>query len=341
MQVFEFHFNPKTTKTKGNSVSLVFCYEPKNINEKKLGILIFLGALHNSLPNDLNFLNELFQEIKNRYYNSSFKSNENTFQECLKGANNFLKEEIKKENIGWLGNLNSVIASFSPQKKTDAASIKGNLNFTLIGNSKILLFRQGQIFDIGKKLDFQEIEPWPLKVFSSFAFGKILENDKILILSNELLKIFSSKNLLNALAKMDSNQISGDFFTDKIKEIFKEKEEISIYSGICLLIIFSKQVFPKKVISFEKEITFLPFLQDSDFAIKIKKIIARVIKLVVNITAKIAKNKKFFFKNLKKNKIFSGKSKFLFEISQKIENLFRKTKIKNKKPKKRLKLKKK
>lgn len=220
MQVFELNFNLKATEDRyfGN-----FRFEPENSHEKSLGNLYILGELENTTLQNAEFLPKLSQKIKRRYYDASFKKPNKALAESLKSGNDFLSEEIKKENVGWLGNFNFA-----------ALAIKGfDLSFTVSGNLKILLLRTGQINDISKDLNATEIEPFPLKVFFNVVSGKLAENDVILAVSKNLFDFFAEKKIIEKIAELD-------FLSEKkIKEIlpltiYKEAEESGI-SGICLI----------------------------------------------------------------------------------------------------------
>ena len=258
MQVFELHFNPKA---KEDLVFESFCYEPENVYEKKLGNLFIIGELSNLLPQNLGFLNKIAQVIKGKYYSLSLRSPEEALRESLKQGNEFLAEEVKKENVSWLGNLNLAVVSVKDL----------GLNFTKIGNLKIFLFRNGQISDIGSQLDYPTttlhpkpdhpkkkssaplpswapFEPYPLKIFSNIVSGKLAQADMIMILTKEVFNFFSSQNLIQKIAKEE--------FLDqkKIKEILKpEEKQLSEISGICFLAQARAEVYPKYTLAFQKE----------------------------------------------------------------------------------------
>ncbi len=244
MQIFELHFNPKL---KEKQVFDSFVYEPQNIYEKKLGTLYIIGELQNVLPQNLNLLNNLAQIIKKKYYALFLKTPERALSETLKGANEFLSEEVKKDNVGWLGNLNFSVLSLKDLK----------LTFTKTGNLKILLIRNGQIIDIGKNLDLQGIDPYPLKIFFDTASGKLIQNDILLVLTKEVLEFFHQQNILFKIARLEA------FDEKKLKEILPPplftKGEGAKISGICFLTIIKKEISPIKKpekIFFQKEENF-------------------------------------------------------------------------------------
>jgi len=223
MQVFEFHFNPKL---KPELIFESFCYEPENIYEKRLGSLYMTGILKNALPKNLHFLERLAGTIKDKYYNPLTHSPEKALKEALKRANIFLEDLAQTGDVTWLGNLSFAILSIKDLE----------LNFTKVGDVKIFLLRGGKAVDIEKRVRFEEVEPYPLKVFLNIISGKLAEDDIILVLSQDVFEFFQKENLLVKIAKL------APFKERKLKEILSNKKEgLSNISGLCLLIYLTKE----------------------------------------------------------------------------------------------------
>ena len=172
------------------------------------------GELAKAFPQNNDFLNSLSDIIKNEFYNHG------NLSEALKEVNNFLGKETKAGNVNWLGNLNFAVLNIKD-------SI---LNFTKVGNIKILLMRDGEILDISQNLELQDQEPYSSKVFSNIASGKLLAHDKIVILTDEVFSAISQNEaILNQLSQVAKEK--------ELKSIFKlGGEAISNISGLCLLI---------------------------------------------------------------------------------------------------------
>lgn len=188
MQIFDIRFNPKIEEDRFLNV---FAYEPENIYEKRLGSLYITGDLTNALPQNSRLLDNTAQVVRKKYYNFSYKSQEKALSESLKKVNDFLGEEIKKDNVDWLGNFNFSILSIK----------EFNLTFSASGKIKIALMRGGEITNIGESLNAQEIEPYPLKVFFNIISGKLIEGDKLLVASFDVYNFLEKKNLIQKLAK--------------------------------------------------------------------------------------------------------------------------------------------
>ncbi|MCK4781342.1 hypothetical protein KAS79_00235 [Candidatus Parcubacteria bacterium] len=237
MNIFDLHFNPKA---KEEILFDSFIYEPENEAEKRLGNLFIVGELGNALPQHSRFLNDLASLIKKEYYYSLQRSPEQSLKQALKKANEFLSQQTKKGDVSWLGNIQFTILAISPK----SLSANSELNFAKIGKSKIFLLRSGQIFNIGKNLDSQEIEPYPLKVFGNIVSGKAIQNDKILILSAQVSEAFELEKITEEIAES----------TEPVKKILKNKEKIfKEISGICVLINLTSKTLLKEAITFEKD----------------------------------------------------------------------------------------
>lgn len=295
MQIFELHFNPKL---KEEQIFDSFIYEPENIYERKLGSLYMVGEIQNTLLQNLNFLDTLAKVIKRNYYTLSLKSPERALSQGLKRVNDFLAEEVKKDNVSWLGNLNFAVLSL---KDFD-------LIFTKTGNLKLLLIRAGQIIDIGKNLDLREIEPYPLKIFLSVVTGKLAQDDIILVLTKEVFDFFYQQNLLAKISQVENPD------SKKIKEILPSglftKGEGKNISGICFLLVIKpdlktarspREIYFKRKEEFSFSQIFSPLLRPIR-AINI--VFKRSAKLLI--TFRRRKNKKLAGKALIKKRLKQG-----------------------------------
>jgi hypothetical protein len=201
MRAIEFHFNPD------NKTELIFdsfCCSPENIYEKRMGGLFMLGEIKNPLPHNYKLLEKTAGAIKKEFYSKFQRTHEQALKEALKRGNDFLSQEVSRENTDWLGNFSFAIISL---KNFD-------LNFTKVGNIKMFLIRGPHVIDIGSKLDSQEIEPYPLKIFNNIVSGKVGESDIILAISESIFP--KIKSIIS--------EINGD--EKKLKNLLKAKEDI-------------------------------------------------------------------------------------------------------------------
>ena len=212
MQVFDLHFKEKE---EDNKVINSFVFQPEN--------LYMAGELTRVLPQNFKFLDDLASTIKQEYQKTGLRP-------ALKQANQFLENQSKKGNVSWLGNLHFAIIHFKDY----------TLNFTKSGNIKILLIKStGELLDISENLDSQETDN--LKVFGNIAEGKISQDDKLVILNEDLFSTLNqNKNFWEQLKQVSDKK--------DVKRILKTYKPIfSEISGICLLLIFDEEVKPVKI----------------------------------------------------------------------------------------------
>lgn len=229
MQVFEIHFNTK----KGEALYDTFSYEPQKPYEKKLGSIYVAGNLLNLLPQNHQLLNKVAEILNQEHYSKSQRDPEEAFKDALNKVNDFLSQEVQKGNVSWMGNLNLAILNIQNLV----------LSFAKTGNIKIYLIRDQEFIDIGTNLEFQDIEPYPLKVFSNIAQGKLAIGDKILVVTNELFNFLQEEELLDNLSLI--------YDKSSLKRFLKDhKERLSATKGLCLLMIIDqKEALPSHIFS--------------------------------------------------------------------------------------------
>ena len=110
MQIFELHFGKKN---KNEVIFDAFCYVPEHFHEKRLGSLFVVSELKNPLPQTSKLTDRIFQAIKTRFYTLSVNSSSSALAEGLKTTNEYLTEEVRKENVAWLGNLSLAVVSIN------------------------------------------------------------------------------------------------------------------------------------------------------------------------------------------------------------------------------------
>jgi hypothetical protein len=229
MQIFELHFNPKNKEGK---IIDSFCYQPKDVYEKRLGSLVIGGSLDDGSLKNKTLLNNLSQKIKKSYHSLPTRSQEEALREGLTKGNDYLELDNSYD-----GDLNIAVLSIK----------NGKLQFSRIGDIKILLSRNKEITDIGKNASKNK------NSFSSIVSGKIKKEDKLIILTEDIYQKFADQGLLINIAQSDS------IGNNQLEEISKiQKERFPKTSGLCLLIDFSasnpesEKIINKDEFSFRK-----------------------------------------------------------------------------------------
>jgi len=293
MKIFELHFNPSP---KEDLIFDSFCYEPGNVYEKRLGSLLVVGELKNTLPQNARFFDNLANFLKKQYYSAPARSSpETALKEGLKRTNEFLEKIVKSGDVSWLGNLNSAVFNLVLCRNK-----WWEINFTKTGEIKILLLRGGEIIDMGKNLEFQDIEPYPLKIFGNIVSGKLIEGDMVLVITKDIFSVFNESRSVSVASRQklkkgkgfnrspsvieqiagitpfdggDEDKSSSSPFAvarinegKKIREILKTKEkELLETSGICLLCFLTKETWAAdkkpKIFTFQREAEKFSILQ--------------------------------------------------------------------------------
>ncbi|MFH1780737.1 MAG: hypothetical protein ABH841_01935 [Candidatus Nealsonbacteria bacterium] len=243
MQAFELYFNPRLAggraKKRDNLFLTSFIYTPANIYEKRLGNLYVVGELTQAMPQNSHFLTSLSSVIKKEYYASGLaKSCEASLQEALKKGNEFLNQESRNGNVGWLGNLNLSVISIKDSV----------LNFAKVGDIKIFLVRSNELMDLSRNLETEFPAPDPLKVFSSMAGGKISDEDKIIVLNKRILTSSNKKQkFLGELARASNEK--------ELKQVFKTYHDHLVnLSGIGLILMANSQNESKQTLTLQNDL---------------------------------------------------------------------------------------
>jgi hypothetical protein len=237
MRPYEFQFNP------GSERDLIFdsfCYSPENIYERRMGGVFMVGEIKKALPHNFRLLEKIAGSIRKEFYSKFQRTHEQALKESLRKANDLLAAEVSRENTDWLGNLGFAIISLK----------NFELNFTKVGGIKIFLLRRPHIIDIGEKLDKQEIEPYPLKIFNNIVSGKLGEGDIIVMVTEGIFP--SLKEVIKEISEAPV------FDEKKIRlSLEKKKSELANFSGSLVFITVSKiqeeTKRPKVVFEREKE----------------------------------------------------------------------------------------
>jgi len=211
MQVFDLHFK---TKEEDNKIINSFIFQHEN--------LYMAGELTRVLPQNFKFLDDLAFAIEQEYQKTGLRT-------ALKQGNQFLEKQSKKGNVSWMGNLHFAIVHFKDY----------TINFTKSGNIKILLIKSnGEFLDISENLNSQESSD--LKIFNSIAEGKISQDDKIIILNEDIFSTLNqNKDFWEQLKRVSDKK--------DVKKVLKTyKPVFSEISGVCLLLIFDEEIKPIK-----------------------------------------------------------------------------------------------
>jgi len=262
-KVFEFHFNPTTSKriAKNSLVKLnieqngihripffkkektpetlfnSFCFYPQTRKENKLGRLYLMGEIKNVTPQTQNILYELAEVIKQEYYNGGYETPQDCFRAALERADEYLLD-IKKENTDFIGNL-----SFAAISLLNDLS----LSVSMTGNIKIFLLTGKNVFDVG-----DNFEQSSMRAFDNVIEGQLEKTDKIVTITDKLFDTFYAQEIFDTLIDIKKEK--------QIKDLFKTKKLYLNQTFGCCLLVLVKKGLPKIFLQSSKSPT-LPHSQ--------------------------------------------------------------------------------
>lgn len=248
MKVYQLYF--KDSDKEAKEVFKTFYFEPANIYEDRRGSLFMAGQVGSDAVSSTDLLGHTAEFIKDGFYGPPSSTPAKSLREGLKQGNNFLRKRAELGEVEWLSSFNFAVLSLTPlsdpsEPKTD---IRYELNFTKVGNTRIILLRNRETVNLGEKVKDADIEPYPLAVFSNIVSGQLKKGDRILILTGEIYKIFLEKDFLKKLAEL--NQLDEKTINRTLKAVTETKRP-----GVCLLIdvAFEQEISGKKLLFREKE----------------------------------------------------------------------------------------
>ena len=268
MGISEIYFNPRAKKGVAYES---FCFEPENEEEKKLGSLFIVAELKDHFKKSYQIINELASFLKQEYYGREEKSAEKDFKELIKKANDFLIEKSTEQEIDWLENINLAVLSLVPLSNQE----EWQINLSKKGSLDIIISREQEIVEIKENLALQKI-----------TSGQLINNDKIMILTEEVFDFLRKNNLLEKISEISDKKQLNSFFKPY-------KKSLQGISGIFLFIVLKPYLLKTKK---------LPALKIPLFKIPVLKLKMPSLKInltsLKNIPQKIKSsvlNKKIFF----------------------------------------------
>jgi len=228
----------------------VFHYAPENISLQNLGELVGFFKINDFSDDSAYIVNFLTSVLNKEYFANPKRSISSSFDIALHKINLALAELAKHGNISWLGKIEGAACVLE----------KNNLHFSTTGKAKILLFRNQTLADISENPS-EENEPNPLKTFIDVSFGRLHQNDKIIISSQELFDIFSLTEIKKAslrfsqdkffqfinTALVNETDIAGTIIIDSRAKIIEEQKNKKKKPKEKKINAFSEKTFREKL----------------------------------------------------------------------------------------------
>jgi len=159
----------------------IFICEPENVAQQKLGTLLGIFEISDFSEDSSYISNYLISVIKKEYFSKLKRGSIESFEAALHKANLALSKLAEHGSIGWIGKFNAIIASIE----------KNNIHLSQAGTVSALLLRSTTLTDISEGLAPEEGELTPLKTFVNVTSGRLEEEDKVIIATENIFNIFS------------------------------------------------------------------------------------------------------------------------------------------------------
>lgn len=210
---FEFSFNDISFCNDNKLKPFVetFIQEPENISQQSLGTIFGIFEIDENSEDSSYITNYLISVIKKEYFSKPKRGVIESFEAALHKANLALSKLAEHGNVAWIGKINVACAVLE----------KYNLHLTQIGTCHTFLLREKNLTDIGENLSSPEDNLNPLKTFTDVSSGKIEENDKIIIATNNILDIFSLEEIKKSANKFPEADFVRFLHTALINELEK------------------------------------------------------------------------------------------------------------------------
>lgn len=306
-------------KKNSNCVYDLFFYEPKNVEEARLGNLFMLGKIENISKNQYRssdfLLNLLISVIKREFYSNPKRKVPEALEASLAKANLYLGDFAEKGNVGWIGNLHFICGVF----------YNNNLYITQVGSPIIKLIRETKISHLDKKFPSVQ-KPHPLKTFGNIASGSLSNGDKVILSTKNIFNLVSSTKL-GQLSKTDSRQI-----VDYLKQVTKDQNKDGS-PMVCLVLETKKETSPEKTSSYLAKNQPIPSELPSQFRgknnlAKLRKIYSKIQPILSSFLIVFKKTAVAIIKIIHKTfilslKIFRLIGKLLSPVTSTVKNLLK------------------
>lgn len=186
-----------------------FVQSGENVSRLDLGTLVGVFEVDERSEDSAYIVNFLASVAKKEYFSNPRRGAIESFEAALHKVNLALAELVKHGNVAWLGRFHGVIGSFE----------KGGLHFSATGEGSILLLRDGTLSDISEGLASDEASVHPIKTFTEISSGRLIRGDRIIFSSPELLRLFSTDDLLKNALRMDEGRFDQFLKTALVNEL--------------------------------------------------------------------------------------------------------------------------
>lgn len=187
----------------------VFTYSGENVTQSPLGVLVGVFEIAEQSEDSAYIVNFLASVAKKEYFSNPRRGAIESFEAALHKINLALAELVKHGNIAWLGKLHGALGILE----------KNSLHFSVTGEAKILLLRNGGFSEISADLASEESHTHPIKTFVEVSSGHLMSQDKVIFTSPELLSLLPVENLEKNALRMDKEHFGQFLRTVLVNEL--------------------------------------------------------------------------------------------------------------------------
>jgi len=194
---------------------------PENIYQQPLGSLVGFFEIKDYSEDSAYIVNFLTSVLKKEYYANPKRSVAESFDSALHKINVALSELAKHKNVNWLGNLDGAVCVME----------KNSIHFSVTGNAHLFIYRNQFLTDISEELAPNGAQPHPLKTFVDVSSGRIEENDKVLLFSDDLFHVLPLAQL-----KKNLQRFSQEDFVQFLKTALTNELEMTAVLVVDVLV---------------------------------------------------------------------------------------------------------
>lgn len=152
-------------------IALTYEYIPQDLEERNHGSLYAVINVNCDNPEAEEIANLIIDTFHGEFFHNINKPAAQSFEQTLSRINEELADATHQGYIGWLNNLNAVLAVLH----------NNVLHVTQIGKAEVYLYRGEKSSHITEDLSGDSVNP--LRTFINIASGELLEGDKVAIVT--------------------------------------------------------------------------------------------------------------------------------------------------------------
>ncbi|MFC1644911.1 hypothetical protein ACFL08_02705 [Patescibacteria group bacterium] len=184
-------------------------FSPENITQKSLGTLLGCFEIKDDSDDSAYIVNFLSSVAKKEYFLNPKRPASKSFESALHKVNLALSEIANHNNISWIGKIDAALCVIE----------KYSIHFSVTGAAKILLIRDGEILEISEGLASDEGAANPIKTFTDISSGKLKDNDKIIITSEDIFHVLSFDEIKRTSSKFSNEKFVRFLNTALVNEL--------------------------------------------------------------------------------------------------------------------------